>query len=160
MLKFYVFCLLIKLKLFALQKDVDFSLYPKIENFHPPEGYQPVKGFEPQNYKPNRKFNEFTIQTKQQLNFQTPSYSFPFYFNPNPAINQQVHQSNNYVPSHPLPQPNNPVPPIQMNGSPNLNFPVISSTREIINHETPIDNWRRTPPSINLKILRMQNFIF
>jgi len=29
------------------------NLYPKIENFHPPKGYQPVTGYEPINYKPN-----------------------------------------------------------------------------------------------------------
>lgn len=29
------------------------NYYPKIENFHPPKGYQPVKGYEPLNYKPN-----------------------------------------------------------------------------------------------------------
>ena len=29
------------------------NYYPKIENFHPPKGYQPVKGYEPVNYRPN-----------------------------------------------------------------------------------------------------------
>ena len=29
------------------------NLYPKIENFHPPKGYQPVTGYEPDNYRPN-----------------------------------------------------------------------------------------------------------
>ena len=29
------------------------NLFPKIENFHPPKGYQPVRGYEPANYRPN-----------------------------------------------------------------------------------------------------------
>ena len=29
------------------------DMYPKVENFHPPKGYQPVRGYEPPNYKPN-----------------------------------------------------------------------------------------------------------
>ena len=153
-LKIHVFCLLIRLQQFALQNNVDISLYPKIENFHPPEGYQPVKGFEPHNYRPNRKFNEFTIQTKQQLNFQTPNYNFPAYFSPNPS-------NPNYPPYSPVSvplQPNNPAapqppppPPIPFNiFYPNQNFQIETSTREnkLFFTETQTDNWRRTPPSM------------
>ena len=28
----------------------DFEIFPKIESFYPPNGYQPVKGYEPPNY--------------------------------------------------------------------------------------------------------------
>jgi len=56
------------------------NLYPKIENFHPPKGYQPVIGYEPDNYKPNI-LNYFLNQKKapadQGMLFQN-SFFFSF----------------------------------------------------------------------------------
>ena len=140
-MKFYIFIwlLTIQVNAFQVRNGIDISLFPKIENFHPPEGYQPVKGFEPQNYKPNRKFNEFTIQTKQ-FNFQTPSFvDYPSYYNPN--LPHEQHKNGLSL------SQTNRAPHNQIDFGPKLPniFQLVPTTKETKSFE--IENWRRTPPS-------------
>jgi hypothetical protein len=119
------------------------AIYPKIENFHPPEGYQPVKGYEPLNYKPNRKYNEFSIQTKK-INFQTPEFISPSYYNPNYPNNQENSRYNNFY-------TNNQASNSQIDYESNANAPnspIIPTTREVKSFNLGGENWRRTPPSM------------
>ena len=95
------------------------TLYPKVEYFHPPEGYQPVKGYEPSNYQPNRKKIGAIQEKPRQLNpNQSPN---PSYFNPFNLNSQQIYQqvynnqySNQQTQSK---QPNQPETPNQQNQS-------------------------------------------
>lgn len=79
--------------------DYESTLYPKVEYFHPPEGYQPVKGYEPLNYQPNRKKIGVVQEKTKQWNLnQSPN---PTYFNPFNLNSQQIYQQvyNNQYPS-------------------------------------------------------------
>ena len=87
------------LKSNAYDSASESTLYPKVEYFHPPEGYQPVKGYEPLNYQPNRKKIGVVQEKTKQWNLnQSPN---PTYFNPFNLNSQQIYQQvyNNQYPN-------------------------------------------------------------
>jgi hypothetical protein len=142
-----IFFIFLKIQINAAQHDLNAAIFPKIENFHPPEGYQPVKGYEPINYKPNRKYNEFSIQTKK-INFQTPEFISPSYYNPNYPNNKENNRYNNFNINY---QASNSQTGYGSNGNA-PNYPIIPTTREVKSFNLGGENWRRTPPSMFKKL--------
>jgi hypothetical protein len=114
------------------------DMYPKIENFHPPKGYQPVRGYEPPNYKPNIN-NHIIFQDKPKI---VNSLSESNYYSENKYTDNEYNQlstkSNSVDNSHPLLNLNR-IPPNRVSSYVPINRPLntLQNTAMLYQTSTP-----------------------
>jgi hypothetical protein len=111
------------------------DMYPKVENFHPPKGYQPVRGYEPPNYKPNIN-NHIIFQDKPKIvnSLSENNYYSEIRYTDN-EYNQLSTKSNSVENSHPLLNLNR-IPPNRVSSYVPINRPLNTLQNTVMLYQT------------------------
>ncbi|CAF1006915.1 unnamed protein product [Brachionus calyciflorus] len=135
--------------LFEVLSRVFSNEFIRIENFHPPNGYQPVKGYEPpnfqyypQNYAPKNQYENYQ-QPYQPIPNQYPDYQYP---NNNQNYQSNVNNYENNWSNNNNNNYNNQWNQQQVNNQ-NSNFQPVEPN----NWVQPGEDWRRTAPPTKYK---------